>query len=505
MSSHYGRAAVRKSLLHFLFGKSLNAVVSLLTLVALARWLAPNEYGVYIAFVALQASILALSSLGIDSTAERFLPELRTRYADSELLGFVAAAIAARLASLLLLILVTLLAAHPIATLVGLESNLNEFRLWVGVIALTGVYTLAVVLLEAMLHQRQAQRSVSVYVLSKLVLLFLAHSHFHLDLNTLVWVEMLATGFAAMVGSWSLIRHFPPGGVHSGWQLVLSNRHRMQRFAIFNYVAQVVFQFFSIEMMKLLVTRLLGVLQSARYGFASSLADTVQRYLPSVLLLRLIKPVFISRYVKTGDFAELNEMARIILKLNLLVLVPTIALAAVFGGDLLAMLSQDKYTDAQWILVGILGVLMLSSHQLVLSLLAGTLEKNAMQLYAGLASTVAFPFALFLIPTFGSIGAVAASAFSGLIYNTFATFYLRRAGFDYRPDIRGASVLLAAGVALYGVATLISSVYPGPGGVSTALLVGGVAYLALARVFSAFSDTERALLNSILPKHVFIF
>lgn len=496
---------MRASLLHFIFGKALNAVVSLLTLVALARWMSPDAYGVYIAFLALQSSLLALSSLGIDTTAERYLPELRTRHADGELLGFVIAAFGARIGSLLSLALIAWLAAQPVTALVGLGQYIAIFQLWVGVIVLTGILSLAVVLLEAMLHQRQAQRSMTVYVLAKLVLLGLAHRYLHLDLDVLVRIELIATGIAALIGSLLLIRRFSAGGLRSGWQIVMINRQRMQRFAFFNYVAQVVFQLFSVEMMKLLVTRLLGVLQSARYGFAYSLAETVQRYLPAVLLLRLIKPVFVSRYVKTGDFAQLNEMARIILKLNLLMLAPMIAFAAVFGGELLSLLSEGKYADAHWILVSVLGLLVLTSHQLVLSLLASTLEKNAMQLYAGIVSTIAFPCALFLVPAIGPLGAVLASAVSGIVYNIIATVYLRRAGFDYRPDLRGAGVFLTSGVVLYGLTLFLNSVLTGLAGLAVVLLVGSMAYIAIVRMMSAFTHEERGLLNSILPRPVFIF
>lgn len=505
MSSHYGKAAVRASLLHFLFGKALNAVVSLLTLVALARWLATDTYGVYVAFLALQTSMLALSNLGIDTTTERFMPELRTKHADSELLGFVMASISARVFSLLVLLLISWLAAQPITALVGLELHVEAFRLWVIVITLTGLFSLAVVLLESMLHQRQSQICMSFYVVLKLLLLTVAYQFFTLDLGVIVWVELIATAAATLIGFWLLIRRFSAAGLRRGWQIVLKNRQRMQRFAFFNYVAQIVFQFFSVEMMKLLVTRLLGVLQSARYGFAYSLAETVQRYLPAVLLLRLIKPVFVSRYAKTGDFSQLNEMARIILKLNLLMLAPLIAFAAVYGGELLGFLSKGKYADAQWILVSILGLLTLTSHQLVLSLLASTLEKNAMQLYAGLVSTIAFPCALLLVPAIGPLGAVAASAVSGVVYNVFATIYLRRTGFDYRPDLRGAGVFVLAGSVLFGLMHFVNSALPILVGLAVAVPLGSIVYLLIVRLLSAFSNEERELLNSILPKRIFIF
>jgi len=505
MSGHYSKSAVRASLLHFMFGKALNAVVSMATIVLLARWIAPADYGVYIAFMALQVSMLAASTLGIETTTERFLPELRTRHADHELLGFVLAALLSRIGTLLLMAVACWLAAGPITAAVGVPAQAAAFRVWALVVLLSGALAMAVALQEAMLHQRQAQRCMTVYTLGRLLLLLAAHQFGQLDLAVLVWIELAANGLAALIALTQVLRRFGGGTWRAGWAILQQHRARMQRFALFNYSAQVIFQFFNAEVMKLLVTRLLGVLQAARYGFVYSLADTVQRYLPAVLLLRMIKPVFVSRYTQTGDFVQLNRMARIILKLNLLLLAPAIAVAAAYGDDVLGLVSSGKYGDAHWLLVGVLCLLIPVSHQQVLSLLASTLERNAMQLYAGLASTIAFPCALLLLPRLGPYGAIASSAVSGLIYNVFATYYLRRAGYDYRPDARSAGVFLLAGLALYAVAALWRQWWPGWGGMLLAVPLGMIAYLLLVRWLGAFSGDERTMLNSVLPKKVFIF
>ena len=505
VASPYGKSAVKASLFHFLLGKALNAAVSFITLIALARWLEPTDYGVYIAFIALQASLLAVSNLGIDTTAERFMPELRMRHPDTALLGFVAAVLCARVATLFCLVGIAWLLADDVTALVGLKAYSALFRLWLGVVGLTGLLGLVVVLLEAMLHQKQAQMCLSAYVVLKLSFMCIGWQLSTIDIRLMVPIELLATGAAALFGAGLLLSHFSRVGLHTGWSIVKENRQRLQRFAFFNYVAQVVFQLFNAEMMKLMVTRLLGVLQAAVYGFAYSLADTVQRYLPAVLLLRLIKPVFVSRYAKTGDFQQLNAMARLILKLNLLVLTPAIAFAAVYGGNFLALMSGGRYADAHWLLVGILCLMVLTSHQLVLSLLAGTLEKNAMQLYAGLVSIVAFPCALLLVPLWGPLGAVVASAIGGLTYNVFATLYLRRAGFAYQPEVRGGGVFAIGGVMAFAVAFLANQMLSMLPGLITAALVGTATYVLCVRGLSAFNDSERDLLNSLLPKRVFFF
>jgi len=507
MANGYGRSAVKASLIHFLLGKALNASVSLGTLIALARWLSPSDYGIYIAFIALQATLLAVSNLGIDTTAERFMPELRMKHSDADLLGFVAAVLSARVTTLFLLLGTGLAFVDGITAFVGLSPQSELFKLWLCVVALTGLLALNVVLLEAMLHQRQAQTSMSMYAVLKLVLLLVGWQIAEVNVSLVVKIELIAAGAAALLSAGLLLSHFSHVGFHTGLSIVKVNRLRLQRFAFFNYVAQVVFQLFNAEAMKLLVTRMLGVVHSAAYGFAYNLADTVQRYLPAVLLLRLIKPIFVSRYVKSGDFDQLNAMARLIFKLNLLVLTPAIAFAAVYGGDLLSLLSGGKYADGHWLFVGILSLLVLTSQQLVLSLLAGTLEKNKMQLYAGLVSTVAFPTALWLIPAWGPLGAVAASAIGGLTYNIFATRYLRKLGYPYAPEARGNLVFLISGFAVYFSCISLKQLLitlPSLQSFCVCFCVSTALYLVIVRTLSAFSTPERLLLNTILPRKIFI-
>ncbi len=505
MIQHYERASIRSALIHFLFGKALNALVSVITLIGLARWLSTEDYGSYITLIALQATLLAVSNLGVETTAERFLPEFRTRYADEQLLGFVFASLSVRLLTLSLVAGIGVIVADQLVSWVGLTRLDDVMRIWLFAIVGYGTLNFACVLLEAMLKQKHAQVCMSSYLAIKLVLIVILQLNGNLQLATLVICEVVAGVGSAVFSVLLLSRQFHRAGMRSGWQLVLNNQRRLVRFAGFNYFAQCVFQLFSADMLKMLVVRMAGVASAASYGFAANLADMVQRYLPATLLQRLIKPVFVSRYVRSGNFDELNQMARVILKLNLLILIPAIAVAITYGSELLDVITKGKYVDGHWLFVGALALLIPSSHQAILGLLASTLERNGMQFYAGLISAIGFPVALMLIPSFGPMGAVAAAAISALVYNTAASIYIRREGFEYRPDWRSLGVFVLAG-GLLVVCMMLSKALV-DGGIFRlavlALLCAG--YLVLVRRLSAFSDAERSMLNAILPRPIFVF
>jgi hypothetical protein len=81
---------------------------------------------------------------------------------------------------------------------------------------------------------------------------------------------------------------------------------------------------------------------------------------------------------------------------------------------------------------------------------------------------------------------------------------LRQAGFDYSPDFRGGLIFLIGGITVYGLALFLNTVLSGWIGIALTLLVASVVYLLIVRFMSAFTNDERAMLNSILPKPIFI-
>ena len=77
-SRHYSAAAIRRSFVHFLFGKGVSAIATLLVLFVLVRQLSTSEFATYTSLHALTLIIGLVSSFGIPQLLHRFLPELRT-------------------------------------------------------------------------------------------------------------------------------------------------------------------------------------------------------------------------------------------------------------------------------------------------------------------------------------------------------------------------------------------------------------------------------------------
>ena len=93
---HYNLDALRRSLGHFLVGKSVSALSSLLLLVLLARWLSTEDYAVYVSLQALVVIVTYLTSLGINQSLLRYIPELRVANNNLPMYGMVSHAMVGR-------------------------------------------------------------------------------------------------------------------------------------------------------------------------------------------------------------------------------------------------------------------------------------------------------------------------------------------------------------------------------------------------------------------------
>lgn len=507
LGEHYTSKRFKTAVLHFLTGKFVSGLLGVATLVLVVRGLEVMEYGVYVTLIAAQLMLLGMSSFGIEAATERFIPELRVKHAPHELAFVILAGLLARLATLVLLVGILWGVIDWLITFAKLGEWREEMLSYVKVVFAAGMFQIFGAVLEALLLQKWAQVSL---VINMGIRFFMIAWLFHQDEINLAGV-IRAEWFGFLVGvavCTSVILFYFRKELH--WKKPINFNLgdlwlRMRRFAFFNYFAQICMQAYGQEMMRLLVTRMLGVAETARYGFVVNIIDIVSRYLPAVLLLRLIRPIFISRYAANQDFLQLNAFAVLVLKLNLFILAPLIAYLVVFGGQIISLITGGKYVDAHWLLVGLAVLLMPVSHQWVISLTANTLERNELQFRGALISIVGLPVAFMSMDALGVYGALAGSFSSAVVYNTFAVWYLRKEGFPYQQDLLGMSRIFVAGLVAGGVGWLVAPLEVSWLAAGAVLGAIGVTYILCCVAIKPFSSDERKLLNSVSPLKIFVF
>lgn len=498
---HYSRARVRGALGHFVLGKLASGGLGITFLILALRWLPQRDYGAYAALIALQVSTLSLSSLGIEPAAERFVPELRVQGGASRLASFVTGAMVLRLLTLAVGCLLFWGLADAIAGWSGVDAireNAGTFVLWV--FAFGCMQSMSAVL-ESLLLQRASQLAAtlsSAVRLGALVMLAMTNG---LVVSEVLVCELLGAVTGSTVALFGIVRYFrgEPGLALTTHVGLGDMKARLVRFATFNYSAQFVMQGYGHEIWRVLAAKLLGLADAARYGFVVSMMETIQKYLPATLLIRMIRPVFVSRYAANRDFGQLNVFASLVLKLNLLVLAPMIGIAVGVGATLIPLLTEGKYADADLLLGFVLLLLVPASHQWVISILANTLEKNSLQFQGALVALVGTPVGWFAVGYIGLYGVVLGIGTSALLYNSFVVLRLRAMGFPYRQDMRGVIGLLACGAVAWAGAAGVLAVLPGLPGALTGMVVGSAAYGLTVIAFRPFSKAEFDVLSGVVP------
>lgn len=503
---HYTKANFQLALQRFLLGRAATGALGLVFFVLVLRQLQPEEFGAYTAILAIQAGVAVLATLGIETTLERFLPELRTTGNTNEAAQLIVLGMAIRAGVLLLLVTAALFTMGWWVPLLSLQAYASMLPLALAWLVMFGLMNTAGALHEALLNQGTAQLTQALYTLLKILMFtVLSHSWPVADgLTKVIVCESVAT-LAGLLLAVTRLQVGSLSGVlrpRQVWrELPAAIRARMLAFASRSYVAQLLMLLYGPDALRLVASSQAGLAQAARFGAVHSLYEYIQRYLPAFMLLRLIRPVFVSRYTANRDFAALNAMGAIVLKINLAVLTPLIVFLAVAGNTVLGALSRGRYADAGWLLVAYVGLLVPMSNQWVVSIIANTTEQNDTQVKAAAVALPGIAIGAWLVPSHGITALVGGAWVSYLLYNLAAVAWLRRAGFPYRPDWRALVLCVISGALIAAAAIASQTVLP-TFALQDIVLGAAAAGLVLAVLMlgGLFTPAERQMLTSMFKR-----
>lgn len=496
---HYGFTSVRRSLLHFLWGKAFTALSSLAVLLLLVRQLSVPEYAAYVLLQAMVLVVGVFATLGVTQTALRFVPELRAQGNNRAMYRLICASLGFRgLAAGALLGLVWL--AQPYLGNwfnLGVWSGLFVWYVAAGWLRLMNFYLAQ--LLESLLWQKSSQYSLALTGVTKLILLVWFALADELALRDVVQVELLCEGVGALLLSGALWRGWrsDPDRKHGARTWFAQNGGRMQRYGVWGYLQTLGNALYGSAPNRLFAGRFVSVGDLGLFGFVSALADMGQRYLPTRMLQGMIRPLFFARFAQNNDFAALVQWGEFNFRVSLLLLALPGLLLLVAGEPLLYWMTAGKYGQAAYLLVAYLGVLTLESLWSQMELLAQTAEKNHLLVAGNLILSASLLLALPLVASLGLWSLVLSNAVGNMAAIAWIVSGLRREGFPVKLEWARvaklcAMLLLSAVAGALASGMLHSSVW----GAATALLC-----LAGAVVrWPPFSPLELRLLKKLLDR-----
>jgi O-antigen/teichoic acid export membrane protein len=468
--------------------------------ILLVRKLETHQYGAYVALIASIDIFYLSTGLGLSTIAQRYVAEYRIKASNLRLRRFFSELFLKRF----------LLSAATLAILMALYfwfgSSANAS---IGIDAASMPWAALVLLLSAsvlfldevlgsLLYQGIAQGLLMFRTLTKIGGLFVLMHLGMVDLHGILIVECVVSLLSLVAGHLLLTVRLRDSLCEPEASDSYVNPS-MYRVARRFYLIQLIGQTYGPSVSKLMVTRVLGLAQTAALGFAQSMADMLRNYLPAYLLAGWIRPLMVSRYIARRNPADLADIAGLIIKLNLLGIVPAVAFLSLRGNAFGSWVSGGKYTEAGLLLVFLMIMVGMQTVHLMFSMIAVTLEEPTANLIATVCASLGLPLSLLLARTLGIEGAAAGLVLSELIWLITAGILLRRRGFEFPWDVSGGSRIAVAGCVAAAAVHVLGLEQP-----TTLHMVGGMCvavsvFLVVSILLKPLRQSERMLINGVVP------
>jgi O-antigen/teichoic acid export membrane protein len=508
-SNHYSFTRVKRSLGYFAIGKIGSGLTGLGLLILVVRILPRAEYGTYVTYMALFEIVQLVSSLGVIPIAQRYVTDCRIRGSQRQLVKLVSWACLGRFITLLIACGGLYFLANKFLGFIGIPEAKPSFLVYLLVMLTEGVSRYLDFIFESLLLQGRGQASIFFRNFAKLCA-FSAMVWFGggLTLDALVKLEAMTSTGGLALAILLIVSHFWMQPVNRQ----VSAQHRryaasdIAKFSLQFYLAQVIGQIYGGDAIKLITTRVLGIIEAASFGFSYSIYAILQRYLPAYLLLSMIRPLFIAKHTGDSNLTEINNMANMVFKLNMFCLTPLIAFLMLYGIQFSLMLSGGKYPDAGGVLVALCTLLIIQTLHLLLGLLAIATERAQSVLWGTILGMIGVFAGIYLAKGYGIAGLVAGLMISEILWCATVWTSFSLSGIRFRLDwsaIFKFTFISCSVVALFNTLNLPSS--PKPLEMALIIVLMMLTFALLAYLIKPFNTRERALINRILPRPIFIW
>lgn len=339
----YTGARFRKALRFFLFGRAAQALASVAALLLAVRILPADEFGAYMVLIGIVEVCRPLSSLGLLPTVQQYLPEMALHATRGQFDRFVRWVTAARFAALALFSLVLYTWWVPITGWLGFASA-SQKDAWVACVLIVTLLGAAFTdqMLEALLEQRFAQVVRALLPIGRLAGLLGLVAFDAVSLLNVLWVDIVVSAVCLALAELALVRQLrqlqPDGSRTFEARQILSFAWHLSGSQVLNAAA-------SGGALRIIVSAALGLAAAGEFGFMQQLLRQVQRFLPSLMFIGLVRPMLIAANVG-GDRERLRAAAGLLRKSNLLLSAPLVGVVFLAGDTLPALLSGGKFADA---------------------------------------------------------------------------------------------------------------------------------------------------------------
>ncbi len=475
MSNQYSTERIRKAILHFLTGRILQAGLSMFFLFWLVRLLSVQDYGVYVSIIGMVELSVSLFSFGLLEAAQRFIPQVASAGDRKSLRKIMSWLLIRRVLSLVAVSLVIYWQWPRIAMFLSFpNAHHTSLRFASFLVTTIVLFRYLAEILEALLEQARSQYLRAMEPLFKLsCILSILILNNSLTVNIMVNIELLCSGLLCCTAFYAVYKSAAN----------VDKKNDQGNTAYPTHIASFCWQMTPVTMTKsltseglvrLVISRVLGIEAVAIYGFLQRLQAIVARYLPSMLLRNLIRPVLISQYHNENRTESLQLSTSLFVKINLILIGLLINFILIFPEDFVSLLSGGKFNGVDFLLLLLLFSTAIASNRLLIEMVMQI--ANLTQLLRKL-SFIAIPIFLCLLfcAKFGLVAITTGLIMFAVIWNSLAMILLKKRLADFTLDFMGIGIVALSmvgpgllsgilkwyGVPPYGCSFVVLITFPG--------------------------------------------
>lgn len=490
MSGTYAVSKLRRSVLHLIGGRAVQALCRMLLVLVVIRLISAEDFGAYMLAVGLSEMLLQIFSLGILPVGQRFLPQIVDTATSSDLRRFMGGISAVQLVVLILITWGIWSLWDVLLPLVGFDAEqVERTRPAVWLMLFVPAFRFVVDLLEALLEQGKAQTVRALMPLGRLIsigVLILLGAE--VDLVRLLYIDSGVTVLCLLI-AWA----FMFGTLRTIGSPVTPKPlpvRAMIRHAWHMSAVDLMGSASAPGAIRIVLASALSLVDSGLFAFLQSMQRLVGRYLPSVLLRGLVRPMMISRLGEKNGLQLMESATALLLKSNLLIIVACVVVV-VFSGDWIVNLaSGGRFPQAGDTLLLMVALLGITSQRLVLEMLMQILNQtHILRLTAVLA-----PLALLLVYLVADYGLNVACvvATSGVaVANIICMARLRSVTGQFKLDWRGTTQIVMAAVTAAAFGLLVQRTF----GMWAGMCIAGLLLVLLMAAIKPFRFCELRLVD----------
>lgn len=482
-------------------GKLVTSVITFLITIYIVRRLSVSDYGIYNVLLVVMGYVGLFSSLGLPSIFQRYIPEFHKRKEISNSKRLITRGSLWRIILSAIFVLLVILFSDQVGRLFKIDNWFNYLKLFsLGIIFSLEAELLSIALTSLFLHKYFVISNILYVSMRAGVLYFLLKAGW--GLKGLLLGEVAAYGILLAMVTYCYYSKFSRlNTVNNKTAFPMKRLFRYGGFSYFNEMGAAIL---AVSTDFLVISAFLGPIAVGIYAFAHRAINLISRWMPSNLLIEVIRPAFFTRYTETNDVNELGRMFNLLGKFIAFFVFPLTTGIFVLGDKLIMYVFDPKYLSSLTVLWIMAVFTVLYSFEYPLGFVMQSIGRVEIMLFSKIFAVYNLVADLLVVKPFGVIG-IALATCSAVLFKDLFIYAFTQKYTHLSIDFKGFGIIAINSVLM---ALVLYPLRRWTVNISSFFLVGFIGvviYFIVAHFNKGFSAQERRIVNKILPKPISTF